>query len=88
MFSGTVFKTGPDGALQVSPIPWDKETRFRLPVRLWREMMDYFYPHTAWVCLQRDAFERIHDYKVLNGIATWEKALDKLLAQASKAVPV
>ena len=32
LFSGTVFYARPDGTLQVAPIPWDKETRFRLPV--------------------------------------------------------
>ena len=32
MFSGTVFYADPDGALQVAPISWDKETKFRLPV--------------------------------------------------------
>ena len=88
MFSGTVFVTGPDGALQVSPISWDKETRFRLPVRVWRDMMDRYYPNTAWLCLERDAFERINAYKTENGIATWERTLDRLLAEAAKAVAV
>ena len=30
--------------LQVAPIPWDKEVHFRLPVKLWKEMMDTYYP--------------------------------------------
>lgn len=87
MFSGTVFVAGPDGTVQVSPIPWDKETRFRLAVRVWREMMDRYYPNTAWLCLERSAFDRIHRYKIENGIATWEKALDRLLDQAADHVP-
>ena len=33
LFSGTVFYADEDGALQVAPIPWDKEARFRLPVK-------------------------------------------------------
>ena len=64
------------------PIPWDKEAEFRLPVRIWREMMDHFYPNTAWLCLRRDVFDRIHEFKMQRGIPTWEQALEFLLSQA------
>jgi hypothetical protein len=84
MFSGTVFATDENGALQVSPIPWDRETRFRVPFRLWKEMMDSYYPNTAWLCLQRDVFDRVHQYKTQNGIATWEKTLDRMLTQVTR----
>lgn len=83
MFSGTVFATDENGALQVSPIPWDRESRFRLPYRVWKEMMDSYYPNTAWLCLQRDIFDRIQRYKVQNGLATWELALDRILTQVA-----
>src|SRR5262249_33564483 len=39
LFSGTVFARGPAG-LRTVQVPWDKESPYRLPVRLWREMMD------------------------------------------------
>lgn len=84
MFSGSVFATDEYGALQVSPIPWDRETRFRVPFRLWREMMDSYYPNTAWLCLQRDVFDRVHQYKTLHGIATWEKTFDRMLTHAAR----
>ena len=79
LFSGTVFYADGDGALQVTPIPWDKEARFRLPVNAWKEMMDIYYPNSAWLCLRRDIFERLYQYKVENGIPTWEKALENIL---------
>ena len=82
LFSGTVFHDGVDGALQASPIPWEKEADFRLPVRVWREMMDHYYPNTAWLCLRRDVFDRINQLKMRRGIPTWEQALEYLLAQA------
>ena len=78
-FSGSVFYTRSEGHLQVSPISWDKETRTVLPVRAWHDMMEAFYPGTAWLCLRRDVFERLYDYKVQHGIPTWEEALDDLL---------
>jgi Family of unknown function (DUF6084) len=82
LFSGTVFYADGDGALQVAPIPWDKEARFRLPVKSWREMMDIYYPNTAWLCLRRDIFERLYRYKIAHGIPTWEQALERMLPKA------
>jgi hypothetical protein len=80
MFSGTVFYAQEEGGLLVAPISWDKEARFSLPVRVWREMMDTYYPGSAWLCLRRDVFERLYDYKVRNGIPTWEEALERMLS--------
>jgi hypothetical protein len=79
LFSGTVFYAGADGSLQVAPISWEKEARFKLPVKVWREMMDAYYPNSAWLCLRRDVFERLYRYKVRLGIPTWEQALEAVL---------
>ena len=35
-FSGTVFYESATGGLQVAPISWDKEAKFRLPVQSWK----------------------------------------------------
>ncbi|MBV8809106.1 MAG: hypothetical protein JO033_10565, partial [Acidobacteriaceae bacterium] len=43
LFSGSVFFNSAEGALQVAPIPWNKEARFRLPVRTWKELTDLHY---------------------------------------------
>jgi hypothetical protein len=80
MFSGTVFYAELGGHLQVAPISWEKEARFKLPMRVWREMMDSYYPNTAWLSLRKDVFERLYQYKVRNGIPTWEQALEAVLA--------
>jgi hypothetical protein len=84
-FSGTVFYAEDCGALQVMPIPWDKEVRFRLPVKVWRELMDTYYPGIAWLCLERDAFDRLYRYKQERGIPTWEQALESLFRGAEEA---
>ncbi len=86
LFSGTVFYADGDGALQVVPIPWDKEARFKLPVKAWHEMMDIYYPNTAWLCLRRDVFERLYQYKVEHGIPTWEQALETMLPAVGEVV--
>ena len=78
-FSGTVFYEASGGNLQVAQIPWSKEARFRMPVRVWRDMMDVYYPNSSWLCLRRDVFDRLHRYKMGRGIPTWEQALERLL---------
>jgi len=86
MFSGTVFYADPDGGLRVAPISWDKETKFRMPLAIWKDMMDRYYPNSAWLCLRRDVFEQLQEYKIRQGIPTWEQALEKLLAQAQETI--
>lgn len=85
MFSGTVFYALAGEAMQVSPISWEKEARFSMPVQVWREMMETYYPNTAWLCLRRDIFERLYEYKVRHGIPTWEQALESMM-QAEETV--
>jgi len=48
-------------------------------------MMDTYYPNSAWLCLRRDVFERLQEYKVRHGIPTWEQALESML-QAEEVV--
>ena len=52
MFSGTVFYADSEDVLQVAPISWEQEARFRLPVKVWREMMDAYYPNNVWLNLR------------------------------------
>lgn len=83
-FSGTIFYDSPEGVLQIGQIGWDKEAHFRLPARVWREMMNLYYPNSSWLRLRRDVFDRLHAYKQSNGIATWEQALERLLPEAKR----
>jgi Family of unknown function (DUF6084) len=79
LFSGTVFYAEEGGRLQTARISWEKEAQFLLPVRLWKEMMERYFPNSAWIRLRRDAFDRLYDYKVSKGFPTWEAAVEALL---------
>ena len=78
LFSGTVFHAGRMG-LQVAQIPWDREASYRLPVQLWKEMMDLYYPRTAWLCLHREVFDKLYKFKAQHGIPTWDQAVERIL---------
>jgi hypothetical protein len=84
MFSGTVFYADSTGALQVAPISWEKETKFRFPLSVWKGMMDAYYPNSAWLSLRRDTFEELLHFKTNRGIPTWEQAIEALIALATE----
>ena len=78
LFSGTIFYAAEVG-LQVSRMPWEKEARYRLPVQVWQQMMQCYYPNIAWLCCRRDVFQRLLQYKQRHGIPSWEQTLENLL---------
>ena len=86
LFSGTVFYAVEGGRLQTARISWEKEAEFRLPVRLWKEMMKHYFPNSAWIRLRKDAFDRLYDYKVRRGLPTWEAAVEALLRTSEQEV--
>jgi hypothetical protein len=86
LFSGTVFYDDPARGLQIAQIPWSKEARYRLPVEVWKKVMDLYYPNTAWLNVRRDVFDRLHEFKMLSGLPTWEQALERLLAEVGEKV--
>ena len=86
LFSGTVFYAAEGGLLQTARISWEKEAEFRLPVRLWKGMMDHYFPNSVYVRLRKDAFDELYDYKVRNGLPTWEAAVESLLRTSEQKV--
>jgi len=86
LFSGTVFYTGEGGMLQTARISWEKEAEFRLPVRVWKEMMDHYFPNSAWIRLRKDAFDQLYDYKIRMGFPTWEATVEALLRASEQEV--
>ena len=83
LFSGTVFYAGQTG-LQVAQIPWDRSANYRLPVQVWRQMMDVYYPNTAWIALRRDVFDRLYQFKSRHGIPTWEQTVERILGATAE----
>lgn len=86
LFNGTIFYAGVGIGLQVGQIPWDREASYRVPVQVWREMMDRYYPNTAILSLQRQVFDRLYEFKIQNRIATWEQVFERILDLAGAKV--
>jgi hypothetical protein len=84
LFGGMIFYADPEGRLQVQPVSWGDEAEFKLPVSVWREMMDHHFPNHAWLRLEGHAFDRLHAYKRDNTLLTWEDTVDSLLRAAGE----
>ena len=83
LFSGTVFYTGDEGRLQIAQIPWEKEAHFRLPIGLWKDMMERYFPNSAWLRVRKDVFDRLYAYKARRVLPTWEDTLEQLLRDSA-----
>ena len=79
LFSGTIFYAGDNLNLQTAQISWEKEAAFKLPVSVWKRMMELYYPNTAWLCLRKDLFDRITAFKTENSLSNFDQAIEKLL---------
>jgi hypothetical protein len=83
LFSGTVFTADGNG-FSVAPIPWDKETTYRLPVEVWKQTMQLHFPGTAWLRLGSQAFDALYRYRVTRDLLTWDDAIERLLKEADQ----
>lgn len=85
LFSGTVFTRGERG-FGVEQVPWDREARYELPIAVWRELIDHYFPNAGWLRLDRAVIERLADYKAENGLTTWEETLAALLSDRDRSL--
>ena len=85
-FNGTVFYDASGGRMQVVPLPWDRSTRFALPIATWRRMIVEHYPHRSWVPLDRRTVDRLVELKARRGLPTFDAAVEELLATADDTV--
>jgi len=78
LFSGTVFRVL-DRHLSVQPVPWHLEARICMPLAVWREAMDRFYPGSGWIRLPTGTIDALGRYKASRGLPTWDDAVGALL---------
>jgi hypothetical protein len=84
LFSGTAFRRTDDGRFEVEQVPWHLESRYRVPVAVWRELMDRFFPGGGWIRVHRDTLDALQRFKAERALPTWEDAFAALLKQAGE----
>jgi hypothetical protein len=83
LFSGTVFGRGATG-FAVTPVSWDAEARYRLPVAVWRDLMEAHFPGTEWVRMRRDTVDALAQHRSRRGLTSWDDVVTTLLAEAGQ----
>lgn len=82
-FNGTIYYPREDGSLQMVLVPWNKSIDFRMPVSVWRETVEHYYPNTSWIALRSQTLEALQRAKLERGLATFDACLEALLKEAS-----
>jgi hypothetical protein len=86
LFSGTVFYRG-DGGFRVEQVPWHKEAAFRLPVAVWREVMDLYFPGSAWIRMRTETLDSLQRFKSDRALPTWDDTVEALLKEVAAGDP-
>jgi hypothetical protein len=81
-FNGMVYYPGEDGGLQMVLVPWTRSVDFRMPVAVWKETVEHYYPNTGWVGLRTETLAALQRLKVERGLATFDAAVAELLSEA------
>jgi hypothetical protein len=81
LFSGSVFSRGATG-FSVTQVPWDHEARYRLPVRVWRDLMEAHFPGSEWLRMHRDTVDALARFRHVRGLTSWDDAVAALLAES------
>ena len=85
LFSGTVFTRGHSG-FEVEQVPWHHEASYRLPVRVWRDLMNAHFPGQAWLRVDRDTLAALTRYRATHMHTGWDETVAALLAAAKEVV--
>ena len=84
LFSGTVFVAQGDG-FSVELVPWSAEASYRMPVSVWRDLVDVHFPNSAWLRCSRQTLDELSAFKAKRALPTWDATLAALLAAAGEA---
>jgi len=83
LFSGTAFTQG-SGGFAAEPVGWDREASYRMPVAVWRDLMDQYFPNSGWLRLGRGTLDALQQFKASRALPTWDQALTQLLKEAAQ----
>ncbi len=86
LFSGTVFNRGTSG-FGIQQIPWNSDTTYRMPVAIWRELIDTYFPNSGWLRLDRSVLTHLADFRSGRGLTGWDETVEALLEQVQQVAP-
>ncbi len=85
-FNGTIYYQADDGRLQMVLVPWNTSIDFRLPVSVWRETIEHYYPNTGWVALTLANLRALQEVKRRRGLTTLDATVEALVREARRCL--
>jgi Family of unknown function (DUF6084) len=71
----------------VELVPWSAEASYRMPVSVWRGLVDAHFPGSAWLRCSRETLDALSGFKARHALPTWDATLTALLAAAEGGEP-
>jgi hypothetical protein len=84
LFSGTAFLANGSG-FSVEQLPWSAESRYAMPVAVWRELIERHFPGAGWLRLRRETLDALGRYKSRHALPTWDSTIAALVTAADDA---
>jgi len=84
LFSGSVFAKTTNG-FQVEQVPWDKEASYRMPLEIWRGLMEAYFPGCAWIRVRRESLDALQRFRARQGLLSWDDTIQALVAAKGAA---
>jgi Family of unknown function (DUF6084) len=83
-FNGTIYYRDGGGRLQMTLVPWRCTAELRMPVAVWRELMERHYPGTGWIALRTETIDALAREKARRGTPTFDVCVARLLEEAGR----
>ena len=83
-FNGTIYYKDYDGQMQMVLVPWTQSCDYRMPVATWRDLIEMYYPNTAWVALNGATIDALQKAQVNRGLATADACIMQLLEESDR----
>jgi hypothetical protein len=85
LFVGTAFTKG-DSGFAAEPVSWSEEASFRMPVSVWRDCMDLYFPNSGWMRVNREVMDALTQFRTARALPTWDDTFERLLKEAGQDI--
>lgn len=80
-FNGTVYYRDTDGRLQMSLVPWSASAEHRMPIGVWKALVEHYFSDRAWVPVHRDTLSALQARRARDGQPTLDATVTDLLGE-------
>jgi hypothetical protein len=69
----------------VVPVSWSRTAQFKMPVSVWRAMIDEHYPGGGWIRLHQTTLAALNQRRAARGLPSFDACVGELLELETEA---